>query len=100
MSVPSLSRREKIVQAGATWLAMAIVSIPLWNAVSALPYCWSRPPGSADIHICVPLVALLVTFEYWLGAKSDIGSIAAHYWPVVPIASALTTLLLRSWWRD
>jgi hypothetical protein len=95
---PSL--QEKVVQAVATWFAMAIVSIPLWDAVTVLPFCWSTPPGPADIHICLPVLAIFQMFENWLGVKRDIGSLALHYWPVVPIASAFTALLLHSWWRD
>lgn len=95
-----LSVREKAIQTVATWFAMAIVGILFWGAVSALPFCWSTPPGPADIHLCLPVVAIATTFEFWWDASHDIGSLAEKYWPVVPIASAFTALLLRSWWRE
>lgn len=94
-----MSRREKIIQAAATWLAMAVVSIPLCDAISNLPFCLFTPPGLAEIHICLPVVTIVSALENWLGPKRDFGSIVAHYWPVSLTASAFTVLLLRSWWR-
>lgn len=95
-----LSLREKVIQTVAIWLAMAVVSIPLWDAVTLLPFCLLTPPGPADVHICLPVLTIVQTFENWMGAKRDIGPVAAHYWPVPMIASAFTVLFVRWWWRS
>ena len=98
MSLPPLSRREKVIQAVATWFAMVIISIPLWDVADMLFHAVSF--GSlAELHRWPMGILVGVILIFGMHAEHGIGSIAERYWPAVLIASAFTALLLRSWWR-
>ena len=100
MSPPPLSLQDKVVQAIIVWPFMALISIPLCEAASVLPYCLSTPPGLAHIHTCLPALTILMIFENWMVANPQIGTTATHYWSVPLTASVFTVFFLRWWWHS
>lgn len=98
---PPLSPPEKLAVIAIVWGCMVIVSIPLQEAVSAVPFCWATRTSIAQFSVCLPTISLVASVIYWLEAERDMMSIVAHYWPAGLMASVFTTMLLwRSWRRS